>query len=542
GLAFSDALVARTTGRWSIVIARGIRDDAGRFLGVTTALLDLEAFASLLAKMEIGSEGGILLRRSDTFKLMLRYPSRSEQDLNQPLPAHNPIRQRIEAGERMGTLIYTATTDGVPRLASFRQLDGYPFYVQVALAETNYLAAWHLQAIVAGGLTAAFALVLGLIMVRMIRADARATSVAQQLANNEKRMELALWGGDLGLWDWHVPSGEVVFNERWCAMLGYRPDEITPHVDSWGHLVHPDDWGVINAALEPHLKGETPAYESEHRMRHKDGHWVWILDRGRVVARDAAGGPVRAVGTHLDITAQKQAEAELLRSNRELEQFSYSISHDMRQPLRMISSYLQLLQMSLGQQLDDEQREYFHFAVDGAKRLDTMLLGLLEYSRIGRKGEPPAWVESRAILDEALLFLGPAIAEAQATIHIEGEWPRLLASPDELLRLIQNLIGNALKFRVAERRPEVTLSSEITGNRWHLRVADNGIGILPDQIGRLFQVFQRLQSRSAFEGTGIGLALCRKIAEHHGGRIWVESAGEGQGCTFWIDLPRGTTE
>ncbi|WP_295383916.1 CHASE domain-containing protein [uncultured Thiodictyon sp.] len=238
-----------------------------------------------------------------------------------------------------------------------------------------------------------------------------------------------------------------------------------------------------------------------------------------------------------DVTAREQARDELLRSNRELEQFSYSISHDMRQPLRMITSYLQLLQTSLGEQLDGDRRDYFNFAIDGAKRLDAMMLGLLEYSRVGRKGEPPAWVDTRAVLNEALHFLGPAMAEARAALRIEGDWPRMLASPDELLRLLQNLVGNALKFRLPGRTPEIVITGVIDRLWWRLSVADNGIGILPDQASRLFTVFQRLQSRSAYEGTGIGLALCRKIAEHHGGTIRVESTGEGQGSTFICEWP-----
>jgi light-regulated signal transduction histidine kinase (bacteriophytochrome) len=229
----------------------------------------------------------------------------------------------------------------------------------------------------------------------------------------------------------------------------------------------------------------------------------------------------------------------------------------MRQPLRMISSYLQLLHKGLGNTLGPEQREYFNFAIDGAKRLDAMLLGLLDYSRVGRKGEPMVWIDSRVVLDEALLFLRPSIAEAQAQMTIDGVWPRVFVSPDELLRLLQNLMDNALKFRVAARVPHITIASAVmstsngevsfglpgdSGQTWQVCIDDNGVGLAPDQISRLFQVFQRLQSRTAYEGTGIGLALCRKIAERHGGHIWAESRGEGLGSRFCVALPQAQKE
>jgi light-regulated signal transduction histidine kinase (bacteriophytochrome) len=203
----------------------------------------------------------------------------------------------------------------------------------------------------------------------------------------------------------------------------------------------------------------------------------------------------------------------------------------------MISSYLQLIEASLADQLAGEKRDYFNYAIEGAQRIDQMLVSLLEYSRVGMNGEPPTWVESRAELDEALLFLQPAIAEAQVKLTISGDWPRILVRHDEILRLLQNLIGNAVKYRIAGRIPEITVTGELANNEWRLCIADNGVGIIPGQINRLFKVFQRLHTRAAYEGTGIGLSMCRKIIEHHKGRIWAESAGEGQGSRFCVVLP-----
>jgi PAS domain S-box-containing protein len=240
---------------------------------------------------------------------------------------------------------------------------------------------------------------------------------------------------------------------------------------------------------------------------------------------------------YVDVNEHKRIEAELRRSNVELEQFAYAASHDLRQPLRMITSYLQLLEQELGATLNDERRQYLRFATDGAKRMDQMLVALLDYSRVGRKGAAMAVIDSRETLDEALLFLRPAIAEAGAQIQITGEWPRLVARRDELTRLFQNLIGNAVKYRAPGRSPEIAVTTEQVGSEWQVTVRDNGIGIVPDQIDRLFQVFQRLQARTKYEGVGVGLALCRKIVERHGGRIWAESAGEGQGCVFTFTLP-----
>jgi light-regulated signal transduction histidine kinase (bacteriophytochrome) len=251
-------------------------------------------------------------------------------------------------------------------------------------------------------------------------------------------------------------------------------------------------------------------------------------------------------GTHWEITERKQAEEtlhqkteELARSNAELEQFAYVASHDLRQPLRMVNSYVQLLERRLAATLDDETREMMHFATDGAKRMDQMLVSLLEYSRVGRRGEPLASLASRAAVDEALRFLDPAINEASATVRVSGDWPEIVASRDEFTRLWQNLIGNAVKYRAPERVPEIDISvtPDTETDGWRFCVADNGIGIEPTQFERLFKVFQRLHTREQYEGTGIGLAVARKIVERLGGRLWVESGGAGQGCRFCFSLP-----
>ena len=333
-----------------------------------------------------------------------------------------------------------------------------------------------------------------------------------------------------GFWMYDTSGYLLEVNQAYADMMGYTREELTGmHISQLSVLSNTPE--LVKARMEKIItQGSSSHFETQHR--HKDGHIVHFETSNTFMPES------NLIFSFLrDITKRKEYEEELKRSNTELEQFSYAVSHDMRQPLRMISSYLQLIEISLGGQLDGEKRDYFNFAIEGAKRIDQMLVALLEYSRVGRMGEPPTWIESQAVLDEALQFLLPAIIEAQANLNISGDWPRILASHDEILRLLQNLIGNAAKFRVAERAPEITVTSKVVKNEWHLSVADNGVGIIPDQIKRLFQVFQRLQLRTAYEGNGVGLALCRKIAEHHKGRVWAESAGEGQGSKFCVVLP-----
>ncbi len=238
-----------------------------------------------------------------------------------------------------------------------------------------------------------------------------------------------------------------------------------------------------------------------------------------------------------DISERQKAEDALRRSNADLERFAYSVSHDMRQPLRAVSGHLQLLQRSMKDKLDEDERENMNFALEGARRMDSMIVSLLDYSRVGRKTESKQWMPSRTALDEAMGFLDALIGETKAEVALRGEWPQVFASRDELTRLFQNLIGNAIKFRDSGQAALIEIDSTVQGETWRVSVRDHGVGIDPQQIDRLFQFFSRLQSRTRFEGTGMGLALCRRIVEHHDGRIWVESEGEGKGSTFIFELP-----
>ncbi|MEN6586638.1 MAG: PAS domain-containing protein [Sulfuricella sp.] len=364
------------------------------------------------------------------------------------------------------------------------------------------------------------------------------------LRDSEERWKFALEGSEEGVWDWNIRSGEALYSRRWKEMLGYGEEEISNSADEWTKRVHAEDMPGVMANIEDHIAGKTATAVAEFRMQCKDGGWKWILGRGMVAERDAEGKPLRLVGTNTDISARKLAEsalqektAALLHSNAELEQFAYSISHDMRQPLRMVTGHLQLLERGLKDKLDQDDKENLAFALDGARRMDAMIVSLLDYSRIGRKTSSKQWMASRDSFDEALAFLAPAIKESGATISASGEWPRIFASRDELTRLFQNLIGNAVKYHAADQAPRVEVVSSMTPQLWRVSVRDHGIGIAPQQIDRLFQFFSRLQSRARFDGTGMGLALCRKIAEHHGGHVWVESEGEGLGSTFIFELP-----
>lgn len=234
-----------------------------------------------------------------------------------------------------------------------------------------------------------------------------------------------------------------------------------------------------------------------------------------------------------EICDRKQAEEELMRSNAELEQFAYVASHDLQEPLRMVTSYLQLLERRYKDKLDANADEFIHYAVDGASRMQTLINDLLTYSRVGTRGEPFGIVNTFASLSNAIANLKIAIAESAAVLTYDA-LPNVIGDPSQLSQLFQNLIGNAIKFR-GEVPPQIHIGVESKDGSWLFSVSDNGIGIEPQYRDRIFLIFQRLHNRTKYLGTGIGLAICKKIVERHGGNLWVESSPI-QGSIFYFTI------
>jgi light-regulated signal transduction histidine kinase (bacteriophytochrome) len=253
---------------------------------------------------------------------------------------------------------------------------------------------------------------------------------------------------------------------------------------------------------------------------------------------------LREANAHLAVELDERRRTEQLlahytedlkRSNTELEEFAYVASHDLQEPLRMVASFTQLLAKRYQGKLDQDADEFIGFAVDGATRMQQLIQDLLAYSRVGTRGKPLAPMDCNVILDLARINLFKAMEESRAEVT-SGPLPTVQGDEVQLIQLFQNLIANALKFR-GKAPPVIRISAQGDNGDWRFAVRDNGIGIAPAHQDRIFKIFQRLHRRSEYPGTGIGLAICKKIVERHGGRLWVES-DEGRGATFFFTIPK----
>jgi PAS domain S-box-containing protein len=330
------------------------------------------------------------------------------------------------------------------------------------------------------------------------------------------------------------PDGRIdYYNERWYAFTGYGEEDSVEK--GWSSILHPDDAAPCSQQWVASVQSGEP-YAIEYRFwDRQEKRWRWFMGRALAV-RDAKGAIVKWFGTYTDIDAQKRVEDELRRANQDLEQFAYSASHDLREPLRAVKIYSELLTLRYRTQLDETGREFCDFLRSGATRMEMLVSDLLRYTQISKLDAPLETTDANAAMSETLANLTSAIQDSGAVVTSD-DLPCVRMHSMHLKQLLQNLIGNAIKYSSADRTPVVRVAARQKGEYWEFSVQDNGIGIDPEYKEQVFGLFKRLHSSDQYSGTGIGLAICQRIVERYNGRIWVESQ-IGQGSTFRFIVPR----
>lgn len=528
-----------------VALSKALHTPQGEFNGILAVAIDLRTLAQSLRGL-VSEEGHATVLAHQEGEIYFRKPWVDGQSSGGSSPV---LAQHQGPLEGSHLIQITSPFDHKPRLIAYGKVADWPI---VAFISENLdgtltsIQAYRTQQQWQWGL--AFLLASLLFISLGILTYLRQKTLVQ-LSHKEERYRLAKDAAQIGIWDLDVKNDQLTWDHQTWQQLGYSQPGFTLNCQAWLNTIHPEDRPQVLAITEQKLQASQP-FEIEYRAKTAQGNWQWQQGRGQAVRWDKLGKPLRILGTSQTIQRRKDTEeklheqtAALQASNEELEQFAYVASHDLRQPLRMINSYTQLLQRRLQSQLDAETQGFMDYIAEGATRMDSMLVSLLEYSRVGRYGEPITPLDSRSLLNEALTYLQPKIKETQAQVSVTGSWPNpIRASRNEIVRLFQNLIHNAMKYQPQGQNPEIILSAEDSGDHWLFQIKDNGIGIDPEQKNRLFKVFQRLHTRQAYEGTGIGLAICRKIAERHQGEVGVDSKGKGQGSCFYFTLAKDMTE
>jgi PAS domain S-box-containing protein len=376
--------------------------------------------------------------------------------------------------------------------------------------------------------------------------------ILNALEQSKDRLKVALEAGYTGLWDWNPQTDEAYFSDQWLGMVGYQPGEIDSSSKGWAALLHPDDIAGAMEQLNQHIAGNTPTYDAEFRMRHKDGYWVWILASGKVMARDDQGQPLRVAGIHKDITDRKEVEDELARArdeadraNRYKSAFLANMSHEIRTPMNAV---IGLSHLALQTDLSARQRDYLEKIHTASKNLLGILNDILDFSKIeaGRMELEQIPFRLSAVLDNLVTVALPKVREKSLSLDID-QAPSvpdgLIGDPLRLGQVLINLVGNAVKFtekgqilisvRAETKLPRPGATNSTPKVQLTFSIRDTGIGMTDEQAAGLFKAFSQADSSTTrrFGGTGLGLAISRQFVELMGGTITVNSAPK-KGSTF----------
>lgn len=369
------------------------------------------------------------------------------------------------------------------------------------------------------------------------KVEGEKSKLLKEVLESRKKIDLLLQNARIGSWEWNKKTGQIWIDDSLSEILGLVKGEKKLSLNEFEKLFRNE--GNLESSFNDTLKKRTP-FESVFRLR-KDDSKVKYLNAKAFISYDTDKKPSGLTGVFIDITSTQESfegtlirlNTELSKSNNDLQNFAYIASHDLQEPLRMVTSFVQLLEMQYGQKLDERAHEYIDFAVKGAKRMYDLLNSLLAYSRISTKPNSLHFVDMNEIVKLVLDNMQILIREKQARIE-SGNLPKIRADSNQMMQLIQNLVDNGMKF--SKTAPHIHISSALDGDFFIFKVKDSGIGIEKEYFERIFRIFQKLHSVQEYNGTGVGLAICKSIVERHGGRIWLESQ-PGNGTTFYFSIP-----
>ena len=555
-MVLSKLVHGRVSGRWLFVLAKRIDYPDGSFAGTALGMFDISYFDNLFSELKTERQGHIELR-DNKFELIAYWPKSNESGCQIGSRILSEKTSKLIARDAVAaTYKAIVPCSNTEQMVSLRKTDEYPFFVIAANATNEYLRSWKNEAVTALMIAAVFTL--STILSAKILFKSRETELlhveSKRLAEEKARLEGVIEGTQAGTWEWNVQTGETIFNERWAEIIGYSLKELAPiSIDTWISNTHPDDLKSSDEMLQKHFNRETDYYDCECRMRHKNGHWVWILDRGKVISRTDDGKPQWMFGTHIDITSRKLAEEAREKLRAQLNQvqkmesignLAGGIAHDFNNILFPITGMSELLleDLPMGSPEWENVQEIFK----AGKRGSDLVKQILTFSRQSEHKMIPTRIQS--VLKEVIKLSRATIpSNIEICQDIQQDCGMVMADPSQIHQIGMNIITNAFHAignnggKISVRlRQEVLGTPKPLDTDLHpglyavLSISDTGHGMSEELVGKIFDPY--FTTKEQGKGTGLGLAVVYGIVKEHKGKIKVYSE-TGKGATFDIYLP-----